>query len=324
MLLQIEHLTKDYNKGVRANNDISLEVDAGQVFGLLGHNGAGKSTLLNQVIGLAKPTAGSIRIDGMDAVADPAMARRVCSLQPQTQAPLDGLTPRQAIELMARIRGADRHRARKRAVELLLTLDLEEWADTVADKLSGGVRRLTAFCMAVAEPGKLVMLDEPTNDVDPVRRRLLWRQIRAVADAGHSVLLVTHNVIEAERAVEHLVILDAGRVVASGTPSELRGDQSDRLRLEITAPDRDSVTQLVEQVVGNQPAGVEPPVVDGRRAIISIAADTATAALAWAQHEQATGRIDEFQVTPVSLEDVYIRRVGSQAAKESNDASLVA
>jgi ABC-2 type transport system ATP-binding protein len=90
MLLEIENLTKVYRRGVRANDGISMAVEAGQVLGLLGHNGAGKTTLLNQVVGLVKPTSGTIRIDGRDPVADPAMARRVCSLQPQAQAPLDG------------------------------------------------------------------------------------------------------------------------------------------------------------------------------------------------------------------------------------------
>lgn len=224
MLLEIESLTKVYRRGVRANDGISLSVAAGQVLGLLGHNGAGKSTLLNQVVGLVKPTSGSVRLDGRDAVADPAMARRACALQPQAQAPLNGITPRQAIEIMARIRGAGRRRARARTEELIAALDLEPWASTVGEKLSGGVQRLTAFCMAAAEPGRLVMFDEPTNDVDPVRRRLLWHQVRALGEAGCAVVLVTHNVAEAERAVQRLVILDQGRVVAQGTPAELRGE----------------------------------------------------------------------------------------------------
>jgi ABC-type transport system involved in cytochrome c biogenesis ATPase subunit len=150
MLLTIDNLCKVYRGRVRANDGISLSVAAGEVFGLLGHNGAGKTTLLNQVVGLSRPTSGAIRIDGRDPVADPDTARRMCSLQPQAQAPLDGITPRQAIRLMARIRGANRRRACQRGDELLAALDLEPWADTVGQKLSGGVRRLTAFCMAAA------------------------------------------------------------------------------------------------------------------------------------------------------------------------------
>lgn len=318
MLLEIENLTKVYRRGVRANDGISVQVDAGQVLGLLGHNGAGKTTLLNQVVGLARPTAGTIRIDGRDPVADPAMARRVCSLQPQSQAPLNGVTPRQAIEIMARIRGASRRRARQRAAELLAALELEPWADTIGERLSGGVRRLTAFCLAAAEPGRVVMFDEPTNDVDPVRRRLLWGQVRALGESGCAVVLVTHNVVEAERAVQRLVVLDRGRVVAQGTPTELRGNHVHRLRLELAATDPAMAQQLAGDFTGAGPA-----VVTGRRLVVPIEPDAAAAALAWAQREREHGRVDEVAVTPVSLEDVYVQLVGS-GAREADHASLAA
>ncbi|BCJ54596.1 hypothetical protein Asp14428_60710 [Actinoplanes sp. NBRC 14428] len=220
-MLHIDSLTKVYRRGVRANDDISLDVDAGRVTGLLGHNGAGKTTLLHQVVGLVRPTSGRIRLLGRDPVADPAYARSACSFQPQSQAPLTGVTPRQAIEIVGRIRGGRRGAVRKRTAGLLAGLGIEEWADAPAERLSGGVRRLTAFCMAIVEPGRLVMLDEPTNDVDPVRRRLLWAQIRSLAAAGHAVVLVTHNIAEAERTIDRVVVLDHGRVVAAGSPADL-------------------------------------------------------------------------------------------------------
>jgi ABC-2 type transport system ATP-binding protein len=319
VLLEIDDLTKVYRRGVRANDGISLRVDAGQVLGLLGHNGAGKTTLLNQVVGLARPTSGTIRIDGRDPVADPAMARRACSLQPQTQAPLEGITPRQAIETMARIRGANRHRARQRTDALLSALELGPWAGTVGEKLSGGVRRLTAFCMAAVEPGRVVMFDEPTNDVDPVRRKLLWSQVRALGEAGSAVVLVTHNVTEAERAVQRLVVLDKGHVVAEGTPSELRGGHTDRFRLELVAVDDETARRLAGDV-----AGAEPAVVTGRRVMVPIEPGAAATALEWAQRERARGRLDEFSVTPVSLEDVYIRLVGTDYGTGADHASLAA
>jgi ABC-2 type transport system ATP-binding protein len=313
-LLRIRHVTKVYRRGVRANDDITLDVEAGEVLGLFGHNGAGKTTLLHQVVGLVRPTSGSIHIGGSDAVADPATARQLCSLQPQSQAPIDGVTARQAIEVMARIRGASRRRARDRAAELLAGLDLEQWADTVGEKLSGGVRRLTAFCMAAAEPGRVVMLDEPTNDVDPVRRRLLWRQIRALADAGSAVLLVTHNVVEAERGVERLAVLHHGRIVAQGTPAQLRAPHGDRLRLELVAADEATASRLADEfasaAVPSLKSDGSAPSRTGRRVAVPVDAATATDALGWAQRERALGRLDEFAVTPVSLEDVYIGLVG--------------
>jgi ABC-2 type transport system ATP-binding protein len=319
--LVIDHVTKVYAKGVRANDDITFEVAAGEVFGLLGHNGAGKTTLLHQVVGIAKPTAGEIWVHGIDAVADPATARRLCSLQPQSQAPLEGVAPGEAIELMARIRGADRQRARQRTTELLDALDIGPWAGTRGERLSGGVRRLTAFAMAAAEPGLLVMLDEPTNDVDPVRRRLLWAQVRALANDGCGVVLVTHNVVEAERAVDRLAILDRGRVVAHGTPAELRGDHAGELRLEVVAATRAAIAELQTDFR----LGTRPATVAGRRMIAPISADDCRAALDWAQHEQRAGRVEEFSFNPMSLEDIYIQLVAHGGDDgEVADASLVA
>lgn len=220
-MLHIESLTKVYRRGARANDGISLDVTAGEVLGLLGHNGAGKTTLLSQVVGLVRPTGGRIGLLGRDPVAEPGWARTACSFQPQAQAPLTGVTTRQAIEIVGRLRGGGRRAVRRRTEELLTALDIEEWADQPGERLSGGVRRLTAFCMAIVEPGSLVMLDEPTNDVDPVRRRLLWEQVRGLATEGHGVILVTHNIAEAERTIDRVVVLHNGRVAAAGTPAAL-------------------------------------------------------------------------------------------------------
>src|SRR3954453_2970327 len=128
-LLTAEHVTQTYRGGVLANDDISLEVAAGEVFGLLGPNGAGKTTLVNQVLALLVPDSGSIRIDDVDIVARPAEARRLCSFQPQAAAPVDGLSARQAIEIGGAIRGGDRASLRTRSQELLEALDLADIAD---------------------------------------------------------------------------------------------------------------------------------------------------------------------------------------------------
>jgi ABC-2 type transport system ATP-binding protein len=308
MLLQIEELTKVYRGGTRANDGISLGIDEGEVFGLLGHNGAGKTTLVNQVVGLLRPTSGSIRIDGRDMVADPGLARRLCSFQAQAQAqvPIDGLTPRQAIDLLGQLRGLSRRDVQGRRERLVEALDLAEWLDVDAARLSGGVKRLVAFAMAAVAPGRLVMLDEPTNDVDPVRRRMLWRQVRTLADHGAAVLLVTHNVIEAERSVDRLAILDEGRVIAEGTPASLKGRLGAALRLDLVLdPD------LVELPVS--PFGLSAVPV-GNRLMVGVPTDAAGPAVAWAETLKRAGSIDEFTLGPATLEDVYVALVGGSEA----------
>ncbi len=317
---------KCYRDGTRANDGISLSVEAGEVVGLLGHNGAGKTTLINQVAGLVVPTSGTIRVDGCDPVAEPARARRVVSVMPQGHAPLTGVTPRQAIRTMARIRGLDKRAAAERTGELIDALDLGKWADTTGERLSGGIRRLTAYGMAAAEPGRVAMLDEPTNDVDPVRRRLLWRQIRELADRGHAVLLVTHNVVEAERSVDRIVVMGAGKVVAEGTAAQLRSRAPGDLRLELTAAVPDRLPELPAHLP------VEgPPLLTSRRMAVPIASGAAATALAWAQELRDAGHIDEFALVPVGLEDVYLQLVGGEGTpggpgteEGEKDDSLVA
>ena len=302
MLLEIENLVKQYKNGPRANDCISLAIEQGEVFGLLGPNGAGKTTLINQIIALKVPTSGSIKIDGVDVVANPDYARKNCSFQAQTQVPIAGLTAMQAIELVGRIRGGEKALVRKRAIQLIESLEIGEWVNKMGANLSGGVRRIVAFCMAAVVPGRIVILDEPTNDIDPIRRRLLWKEVSSLAEIGSAVLLVTHNVLEAERAVGRLAIIDGGRIVGSGTAADLRGVDSNEMRLEL----------VLEP--GAQP--LDPPnyigntITSKRRVIARVQEKDIAMAINWAQSLKGKGIAEEFFLGPTTLEDTYVRIVG--------------
>jgi ABC-2 type transport system ATP-binding protein len=238
---------------------------------------------------------------GHDVVADPGYARRVCSIEAQSQVPINGLTPRQAISLVGRLRGGSATLVRERSRRLIDDLDIGEWADTDGARLSGGVKRLVSFCMAAVVPGRIVILDEPTNDVDPVRRRHLWAQVRALAEGGAAVLLVTHNVIEAERSVDRLGILDHGRMLVEGTPGALKSTISDDLRLE-----------LVLEPGAEEPDGVpflRNTTRAGERIVGTVASADAARAAEWAQDLHAAGRLEEFALAPATLEDAYIEIV---------------
>lgn len=252
-------------------------------------------------------------------MADTRFARRACSFQAQAQVPINGLTPRQAIKLIGQMRGGRRQDVWAAADRLIDSLELGEWRDVDGLRLSGGLKRLVSFAMAAVVPGRLVMLDEPTNDVDPVRRRLLWRLVLGLADDGAAVLLVTHNVPEAERSVDRLAILDRGRVMTEGTPAALKAGLADDLRLEV----------VLEPGVESPSA---PPwagsvLAQGHRMLLTVPSAQAPEAIAWADGLRRDGRAEEFSLVPVSLEDVYVAVVGRAEALangEGEDADAAA
>jgi ABC-2 type transport system ATP-binding protein len=303
-MLMIDGLTKTFRGGVRASDGVRLTVGDDEVFGLLGHNGAGKTTLVNEVVGLLAPDAGRIVLDGHDLVADPGHARLLCSVQPQAQVPISGLTPRQAIDLTGRLRGGRPGMVRERTAALADALDISEWMDTDAARLSGGVKRLVSFAMAAVVPGRLVVLDEPTNDVDPVRRRLLWASVRGLAEGGSSVLLVTHNVVEAERSVDRLAILDRGRVVVEGTPGDLKAVVAEDLRLELVLEPGAARPEL--------PAWAGRVAGSAHRLVITVPSAAAGDAAAWGRDRQRAGVVEEFSLAPATLEDAYVALVGGE------------
>lgn len=337
MVLDIHQLTRRFGT-VTANDSISLQVGAGQLSGLLGHNGAGKTTLVSQVVGLLRPDAGSLHVAGVDAIRHPALARRSVALQTQSTASLDGLTPRLAITLAARMRGLSARDSNSASARLLEELDLGPWADRAARPdgggLSGGVRRLTSLAMALAAPVPLLVLDEPTNDVDAARRRLLWSALRRRANGdGAAVLVVTHNVNEAESMVDELTVLDRGRVVASGSPAQLRtqglsgtaevgaesaggeGGTDDTLRLTLRLPREPesapagAATGPCREVAGlhlPEQLGVQRCVVVGRRVIFTLPTSRAGDAVAWSTDRRAAGAIEDYTLGPASLEDAYL------------------
>lgn len=302
MLLNVQNLTKVFSgkKSTKtvANDNLSFSVKEGEIYGLLGHNGAGKTTLVNQIIGLMKPTSGEISLLGRSVIEDPAFARSMCSVQPQSQLPLGYLTPVQAISIMGKMRSGDKQEVLKRMNMLFEALDIGEWVNKEGVHLSGGVRRLVAFCMAVVVPGKLVILDEPTNDVDPIRRRYLWDLIRQLTVDGTSVILVTHNVIEAEKAVDRVAILNKGRFLAEGTPAEIKSTVNNLIRVEVSHVT--SIQQLqtpVWALSSNSQAS---------RSVFSVNPDSVPDVIEWARNKVDEGEIMDYSLSPTTLEDVYV------------------
>ncbi|MCC7365665.1 MAG: ABC transporter ATP-binding protein [Dehalococcoidia bacterium] len=297
-ILLVDELTKRYRNGTLANDNLSLAVEPGEVYALLGPNGAGKTTLVRQVLGLLKPTSGRIHVDGVDVVADPKYARRAIGFLPQAQFAMEAIQVGELVYGIARLRGLDAGEARRRTDELLDELDLGPFRGTQLRSASGGIRRLAAFATAVVGHARFLVLDEPTNDVDPVRRQLLWSRLAAFRREGTTVLLVTHNLAEAERVIDRFAIIDHGRILREGTPAALRSLVTDRLRLEVTT---------TEAFGGAHPALQPDPATPG--AYLFDHSDLA-AVSAWVQAAHESGELVDFRIGPPTLDDIYTVTVG--------------
>lgn len=221
-LLVVSRVVKRYRSGVLANRGISFSVRLGEVVGIFGPNGAGKSTLIHQIVGLLPPTSGHIVVCGVDVDKSPGRVKTHIGFMPQQPARFGHIELRRALWITGVLRGCSLRDARREADEFLVHFDLEAYRRTLLPHLSGGLKRLAAIGLAMMGKPRLLILDEPTNDLDPVQRRRLWALVRDYARTGeHSVLLVTHNLAEAERIIDRMIVVDEGVVVAEGRPGEL-------------------------------------------------------------------------------------------------------
>ena len=212
--LEIVNISKTYKKGaVLANCNLSTSFYPNQIVALIGHNGAGKTTLLNQICGNTQPDNGDIVYKGISLKTNPKLARNLVSIMPQFHAPLSGVSLRQSIESILYIRGIRAKEAKLRLGKIIADLDIMRWKNDSGEKLSGGLQRLTSFAMAVVAPTPIILLDEPTNDVDPVRRKLIWKKMRELAQKGHILIVVTHNLLEVEQYADRYIMLDKGKIV---------------------------------------------------------------------------------------------------------------
>jgi ABC-2 type transport system ATP-binding protein len=305
-VIDIRDLTKRYRKGVLANDGITLAVESGEIYGLLGPNGAGKTTLVRQLLGLLKPTSGGITVDGVDVVAHPGYARQAVGSLPQSQVNMFGLKLREWVYGVARLRGIDATEANRRTEEVIDRLELQEFAGTQMNAASGGVRRLAGFAASIVSQPRVLVLDEPTNDVDPVRRQVLWRTIGDLGRSGATILLVTHNLAEAERYIDRLAIIDNGRILREGSPASMRSLVTDSLRLH-----------LQPNNVQAHPALSADPLEPGaylfeRRDLSPV--------VGWLETLRESGQLEDFRIGPPSLDDIYTAVVTGQANRTMEPA----
>ncbi|MEU1664112.1 ABC transporter ATP-binding protein [Streptomyces sparsogenes] len=296
---------------VRASDGIDLEVRRGEVFGLLGPNGAGKSTLVRQLTGLLRPDEGSVRVLGHDLVRHPERAARLLGYLGQDSTALDELTVALAAETTGRLRGLDLRAARAERDAVIEELGLGELAGRPLKKLSGGQRRLACLAAALVGERPLLVLDEPTTGMDPVARRAVWAAVdRRRAERGVTVLLVTHNVIEAETVLDRVAVLERGRVIACDTPAGLKALVADEVRVEL-------VWRAEPPLEAPGVAALrEAARASGRRWTLRMAPEQARAAIATVTGGPAFAALDDFTLATPSLEDVYLALGGRSEGAE--------
>ncbi|MEU2779116.1 ABC transporter ATP-binding protein [Streptomyces sp. NPDC007162] len=291
---------------VRATDGVELEVRRAEIFGLLGPNGAGKSTLVRQLTGLLRPDSGGVEILGHDIVRHPERAARILAYLGQQSSALDELTVSLAAETTGRLRGLDVRQARRERDAVLEELGLTPIAGRALKKLSGGQRRLACFAAALVGERPLLVLDEPTTGMDPVARRAVWAAVdRRRAERGTTVVLVTHNVIEAETVLDRVAVLDQGRVIACDTPAGLKERVADEVRVELVWRERAPLD--VPEVAALRERAVE----SGRRWTLRLAPEEARAAVATVTGGAAFAALDDFTLATPSLEDVYLALGGA-------------
>ena len=230
--IEVEGLVKHYmgrDGAVEAVRGVDLEVRAGEIFGFLGPNGAGKSTMVRMLTTLLTITAGRARVAGVDVAEDPDEARRRIGVALQEA----GLDPRQTgrelLVLQGRLFGLNAAEAAERAQQLLALVELEKAADRRIKGYSGGMKRRLDLASALVHEPSVLFLDEPTTGLDPASRLTVWDEVRRINARGTTVFLTTQYLEEADQLCDRLAIIDDGKIVREGTPSELKSELRERL-----------------------------------------------------------------------------------------------
>ena len=314
---EVRNLRKVYRSPpVTANDGIDFVVQPGEAFGLLGANGAGKTTLVRQLVGLLTPTAGDIRLFG-DPIKPGGEARvgRTVAYLPQGSLALGELKVAEAITWTGMLRGCGAVTARAETAELLDRLELASLADRQVRKLSGGQRRLVQVGMTLVGRLPVLILDEPTADIDPALRRRIWELLADRCRSGAAVILVTHDVAEAEHVLDRVAILDRGKVAATGTPGELKADLAHRTRIEVVVAEKSSVG--VEEVAASLGASK----IEGRRVSGWTPAEDAIRVLEKIMTSAGPGALEDARLVTPTLEDVYLGVSGHHIEDEERRES---
>ena len=318
LMIQAEGLTKRYGE-TQALAGVDIAVPAGTILGLLGPNGAGKTTAVRVLTTLARPDSGSATVAGFDVLRQPGEVRRHIGVAAQ-DATLDPLlTGRQNLVLIGELSDLGRAASRDRAKELLAQFELTDAADRVVKGYSGGMRRRLDLAGSLMTRPPVLFLDEPTTGLDPTSRQRVWEAIRELIGEGVTVLLTTQYLEEADALAHDIVVVDHGRVIAQGTPQELKeASRGARLEVTLAEPHAAAVGAMAPLVSG--PVAMSE---DGRHLSAGVDSSTGLATVVVRALDAAGVLVDNIEVRQPSLDDVFFSLTGGhiEGDDDTEDAS---
>ncbi len=310
--IEVEGLVKTFGP-VRALDGIDMVAREGTVFGLLGPNGAGKTTAIRVLSTLLRPDSGRASVGGYDVVSQPREVRRLIGLTGQYAAVDELLSGHENLYMLGRLLGFTAPDARARARELLESFDLSDAATKIAKHYSGGMRRRLDLAASLVGHPRFLYLDEPTTGLDPRSRLQLWGMIRTLVAGGTTVLLTTQYLDEADRLADEIVVIDHGRVIAAGTPQQLKTRVGGHV-LQAQPADRVDLAET-ERILAAFADGDEGAYTDGQMVRVTIN-DRSALGQVVRRLDEAGIAVDDLSLRSASLDEVFLAITGHLAEEE--------
>jgi ABC-2 type transport system ATP-binding protein len=318
-VIEVEGLVREF-KGpngttLPAVDGVDLAVDEGEIYGFLGPNGAGKTTVVRMLVTLLRPTRGTARVGGFDIVREPGKVRGSIGVTLQ-EAALDPLmTGFELLQLQATLHGLRKRDANAKADELLERVDLVRAKDARLGTYSGGMRRRLDLAMSLIHDPKVLFLDEPTTGLDPISRKVLWDEVRALNDSGTTVFLTTQYLEEADALADRVGIIAGGKLVAEDTPANLKADVG-AARLEVTVHDEAQRARTGE-LLAKHGKLLEPR--SGVNFYLQLAPGETKLAPYVLELDQQGITVDRIDLVEPTLDDVFLLKTGAHLEDDGAD-----